>query len=858
MVLGAGLEVIADASPDAPGEHDPRKWRPGPPVITISPMNTNPRRLLVRDRRPPVAVAILLTIAALGVRARAQTAQSASARPAAPRLDRLELSRLTRIDDLMDEAIRDGQCPGGVVLVGLGDKILWRKAYGNRRVEPDREEMTVQTIFDMASCTKIIATATSVAILIDRGRVALSDPVAKYIPEFAANGKDEITVEQLLTHASGLIPDNSLKDYADGPEEAIKKIYGLGLNGPPGTFAYSDLNYIVLGELVSRVAGMPLDEFARREIFVPAGMRMTTFRPPHSWQARCAPTEKRNGTWIVGEVHDPRAYALGGVAGHAGLFSTADDVARWCRMILNGGEIDGTRILSARMVAEMTRPRAVGAENRLRGLGFDILTGYSSPRGELFPPGRSFGHTGFTGTSLWIDPASKMYVIILTNSVHPNGKGNVIALRRRIGTVAASAVYPAEADRLAAATGSPLPGGGQGGTAVRKADPMHSPIAAAKNAQVLTGLDVLVRDGFRQLAGRNVGVITNHTARSRDGQFIVDLLAKAPNVKLVALFAPEHGFRGILDEKVQDEKDPATGLTIYSLYGKTNTPTEEMLKGVDTLVFDIQDVGARFYTYETTMGNCMKAAARHGIRYVVLDRPNPIRGLYVGGPIADADRLGFTAFAQMPVAHGMTMGELATMWNAELKIGADLTVIRMENWTRDMWYDQTGLLWINPSPNMRNLNQALLYPGVCLIEATNMSVGRGTDQPFETFGAPWVEGRRLAAALNEANLPGVRFIPIEFTPARGSKFGEQKCGGVHVLVTNRDAVDPVLTGITIVWHLRTLFGEKFDFAKVNNLLANAAAMKAIREAKDPAAVPRVWQGDLEAFRKTRAAYLLYP
>lgn len=763
---------------------------------------------------------------------------------------RLDLSRLARIDDLMAEAIRDKLCPGGVVLVGLGDKVLLRKAYGNREVEPDKEEMTVQTIFDMASCTKIIATATSVAILLDRGKIGLTDPVAKYIPEFAANGKGEITIEQLLTHASGLVPDNSLKDYSDGPDEAMKKIFNLGLHAPTGKFAYSDMNYIVLGEIVRRVAGMPLDVFAHREIFTPAGMTMTTFKPPHSWRAQCAPTETRDGKLIAGEVHDPRAYALGGVAGHAGLFSTADDVARWCRMILNGGEIDGKRILSAKMVAEMTRPRAIGKDDCLRGLGFDILTGYSSPRGELFPKGTSFGHTGFTGTSLWIDPASKMYVIILTNSVHPNGKGNVIGLRRRIGTVAASVVYPEEADRLAAAAAKEASNG--------TGDSMRSRKGSVKDVQVLNGIDVLVRDGFKQLAGRKVGVITNHTGKSRNGEFLVDLLAKAPNVKLVALFAPEHGFRGVLDEKIKDEKDPTTGLTIYSLYGKTNTPTDEMLKGVDTLIFDIQDVGARFYTYETTMGNCMKAAAKHNIRYIVLDRPNPIRGLYVGGPIADPDKLGFTAFTRMPVAHGMTMGELATMWNEELKIGADLTVIKAENWTRDLWYDQTGLLWINPSPNMRNLNQALLYTGVCLIEATNMSVGRGTDQPFEMFGAPWVDGRKLAAALNAADLPGVRFIPIEFTPAKGSKLGGQKCGGIYVLVTDRDVVDPVLTGITIVWHLRTLFGDKFEFAKVNNLLVNAAALEAIKTAKDPADVPQVWKADLDAFKKMRAKYLLYP
>ncbi len=772
----------------------------------------------------------------------------------------MDLERLTRVDGLMTAAIGKGEIPGGVVLVGRGDSVVYRKCYGHRMLEPQKVDMTVDTVFDMASVTKVVATATSIAILIERGQVGLTDRVRRYVPEFDNRGKGDITIEQLLTHRAGLIPDNPLSDYADGPDEALKRVFNLGLRNPVGRFDYSDVGYIVLGEIVRRVSGLTLDEFARREIFHPAGMTSSSYKPPKEWWPRVAPQEKRGGRWIIGEVHDPRAYAMGGVAGHAGLFSTADDIARWCRMILRGGEIDGRRILSPLMVAEMTRPRLGPDDDAVRGLGFDIDTGYSQPRGDLFLRGLSFGHTGFTGTSFWIDPQTGVYLIILTNRLHPDGKGDVLDLRRKIGTVVASAVkldgraLPPASMGIAELRAA-LPRGGRDAARARGGTPMREPIL--RDAEVANGLDVLARDGFRLLAGRNVGVITNHTGISRDGRSIVDLLRAAPGVKLVALFAPEHGFKGALDEKVKDERDEKTGLMIYSLYGETRTPTEDMLQGIDTLVFDIQDVGARFYTYESTMGNCMMAAARRGIRYIVLDRPNPIRGLYVGGPIADADKLGFTAFWRMPVAHGMTMGELAVMWNAELKIGADLHVVRMENWTRDLWYDQTGLLWVNPSPNMRNLNQAVLYPGVCLIEATNVSVGRGTDQPFETFGAPWIEARRLAAALNAAGLAGVRFVPVEFTPAAGSKLGGRKCGGVNVLVTDREAIDPVLIGITIAWHLRDLFGDKFEFAKVNNLLANSAAMKALGEARSPADVPAVWKDDLDRFRAMREKYLIY-
>lgn len=761
----------------------------------------------------------------------------------------VDATRLDRIDSLMASAIDKGECPGGVVLVGCGEQVLWRKAYGCRALRPDRVPTTVDTVYDLASLTKVVATATSVAVLVERGQISLTDRAVRYVPEFAPNGKDRITIEELLIHRAGLTPDNSLRDYAGGPEAAMKAIWALPLIAEPGEkFIYSDVGYVVLGEIVRRVSGMPLDEFARREVYEPAGMKDTGFRPSEALRRRCAAHEQRNGGWMIGEVHDPRAFALGGVAGHAGLFSTADDLSRYCRMMLAGGTIDGRRVLSPLTVREMTRPRPIGAIEGVRGLGFDLATGYSGPRGDLFPRFASFGHTGYTGTSLWIDPTTGVYVIVLTNRCHPDGKGDVGELRRRIATVVAAAIDTDAFDR------PPEPGliawsgaGGASGGPGRGALP--------RDTQVLTGLDVLVRDGFKPLVGRRVGIITNHTGLTRDGKSIVSVLTKQRDVKVVALFAPEHGFRGELDRHIADEKDTTTGLTIYSLYGETRVPSDAMLEGVDTLVFDIQDIGARFYTYVATMGNCMRAAAAHKIRFVVLDRPNPINGEYVGGPISDVEGQ-FTSFFRMPVAHGMTVGELARLFNTEMKINADLVVVPLENWSRNQWYDSTGLLWVNPSPNMRNLTQAILYPGVCLIEASNVSVGRGTDEPFERFGAPWIDARKLAAALNASDLPGVRFVPIEFTPSE-SKFAGEVCGGVHVLVTDREALDAVDVGVTIAWQLRALFGDKFDFDRVNNLLSNRRALDAIRTAKSPKGLSRTWEEDLRRFRTIRAKYLLY-
>jgi len=751
---------------------------------------------------------------------------------------------LAHIDEVVRQAIARRELPGAVILVARQGRIVYWRAFGFRAVEPERVPMTRDTVFDLASLTKVVATATSVMILVERGKIRLGDPVARYIPEFAQNGKERITIEQLLLHRGGLVADNDLADYRDGPEKAMERIYALGTVAEPGArFIYSDVGYIVLGELVRRVSGQRLDDFARENIFRPLGMTETTFTPTGALRQRCAPTERRQGRWMQGEVHDPRAHALGGVAGHAGLFSTARDLAIYCQMILNGGEFRGVRILSPLSVRRMVESRGLPF-HEMRGLGWDINTGYSSNRGDLFPIG-SFGHTGFTGTSVWIDPASRTFVIFLSNRVHPDGRGDVTSLRGRVASIVAAAIRRPPWPQL---WPSPSPMGRE------PERPRAS--ESAETATVLNGIDVLRRDGFRLLEGRRVGVITNHTGRARDGTSTVDLLARAPRVTLVALFSPEHGLRGQADEPVGDTVDERTGLPVYSLYGPRRRPTAEMLRDLDTLVFDIQDIGARFYTYITTMGYAMEEAAARGIRFIVLDRPNPINGQQVEGPVADPDALSFTAYHSIPIRHGMTIGELALLFNAERKIGADLHVVKMEGWKRDYWFDHTGQEWVNPSPNMRSLTAAMLYPGIALLETTNVSVGRGTDRPFELFGAPWMDGRRVAEELNRRGLPGVRFIPIRFTP-RASTFAGEECSGVAIVVTERAAVRPVRLGIEIAVLLRRLYPEAWQVEAFGRLLAHRQTVELLKSGADAETIERAWQAELERFRRIRQRYLLY-
>ena len=777
---------------------------------------------------------------------------------------------MTAVDAVIDEAIHDGSIPGAVLVIGHDGKVIYRKAYGSRALEPRREPMTLDTIFDVASLTKVIATTTAVMQLVEQGKVRLNDPVAKYVPEFGQNGKDDITVRQLLTHYSGLAPDLDLKTPWEGKQTAYRMAWAETPAEPPGSgFTYSDINFIVLGELVERVSRETLDQYTAHHIFAPLKMLHTRFLPPAAWKARIAPTQyDENEHMLRGMVHDPTARRMGGVAGHAGLFSTADDLAKFAQALLNGG--DG--ILSPLSVEKMTSPEQPPAAPVLRGFGWDIDSPFSSNRGDLLPVG-SFGHTGFTGTSMWIDPITKTYIILLTNAVHPRGKGNAIALRSKVATAVAAAL-PLTASEKEALRWESITGYNEALSAERR--------MGTRNGAVKAGIDVLEEHAFDVLmadrpqptattdspaAGRTgvsaphrIGVVTNQTGLDAQGRRTIDVLAQAPGLALDAIFSPEHGVTGELDTTdVSNSKDAATGIPVYSVYGATDAerrPPVDVMKSLDAVVIDIQDAGVRFYTYETTLGYFLEAAAQSNLEVIVLDRPDPITGSLVQGPGTDAGRESFTNYWTVPVRHGMTMGELAKMFNAERNIHAKLTVVPMQGWQRGDWFDSTGLVWVNPSPNLRSVTEVALYPGVAIIEGTNVSVGRGTDTPFELLGAPWMKSKEFAAYMNARGIAGVRFVPVTFTPT-SAVYSGQVCNGVNLVVTDLNGFDAPELGIELAAALRKLYPADWKIERMQELLVNQSVYDALVAGQDPRRIAQDWQEGLEKFEKVREKYLIY-
>jgi len=756
------------------------------------------------------------------------------------------------VDAIIQQAIHERQIPGAVLVVGHNGQVIYRRAYGDRALEPRRETMTLDTIFDLASLTKVIATTTAVMQLVEQGKVRLNDPVAKYPPEFSQNGKEDITVRQLLTHYSGLDPDLDLRTAGEGKETAYRMAFAERPEDAPGSkFSYSDVDFIVLGALVERVSGEGLDEYAARHIFARLKMMHTRFVPPVAWRAKIAPTQyDENEHMLRGVVHDPTARRMGGVAGQAGLFSTGDDLAKFAQALLNGGG----GILSAQSVEKMTRPEQPPSAPVLRGFGWDIDSPFSSNRGDLLPVG-GYGHTGFTGTSMWIDPTTETYIILLTNAVHPRGKGNAIALRSKVATAVAAALLLSTSEQEALRWQS-ITGYNEAQSAARR--------MGTRNGTVKNGIDVLETHGFDvlQVAGRKkrVGLLTNQTGVDAEGQRTIDVLVHAQGVSLEAIFSPEHGVTGTLDTTdINSSKDATTGVPVYSVYGATDAarrPSLDVVKNLDAVVIDLQDAGVRFYTYETTLGYFLEAAHKAGIEVIVLDRPNPITGSFVQGPVSDAGRENFTNYWTVPVRHGMTMGELAKMFNAERNINARLTVVPMEGWQRGDWFDSTGLAWVNPSPNLRSVTEAALYPGVALIEGTNVSVGRGTDTPFELVGAPWINSRELAAYLNARGIAGVRFVPVTFTPT-ASNYAGQKCEGVNVVLTERNALDAPELGIELAAALQKLYPTDYEMELMAELLVNQAAYLGLLAGRDPRRIAQDWQEGLEKFEAVRKKYLTY-
>ena len=744
-----------------------------------------------------------------------------------------------RIDAAINEAIDHGLTPGAVAWIESRDQPLHFASYGLRSIEPNREAMTRDTIFDCASLTKVMATAPAIMMLVEEGKVRLNDRIQAYLPDFQDSTR--ITVRQLLTHYSGLRPSLPLEPGWTGYDAGLALALQERPTHPPDSkFVYSDINYILLAEIVRRTSGIPIDRFVKLRVFDPLGMTETMYLPPAALRDRIAPTERLgDGTVLRGLVHDPTTRMMGGVSGQAGVFSTASDVAKFARMMLNGGELDGVRILSPLSVLRMRTPQSPKGK-AARGIGWDIDTPYSSPRGDLFGMA-SYGHTGYTGPSLWIDPVSHSFVALMTNRVHPKAGTSVVRLRSLVASIAAANIEHADSY---VTRGVP--------SQRRRRDvPVFS--------QVRTGLDILADEDFQRLSGKRIGLITNQTGIDRLGRRNVDLLYQANGLNLEMIFAPEHGPAGTLDQpEIADGVDTVTGITTYSLYqSERRKPPADFLKRLDALVFDVQDIGARFYTYVTTMGYAMEAAAEAGIEFYVLDRPNPINGESVEGPVLDADLESFVGYHQIPVRHGMTVGELAWMFNEERQIRANLTVVRMRGWRRSLWFDETGLPWVNPSPNIRTMDQAILYPGIALLEwLPNYSVGRGTDTPFQFVGADWIVGADLAVAIRHFNVPGVRVYARKLRP-RDSIFKDTVIDGVQFSITNRDSFEPTRFGLALAVALRSLYADQVDFSRTEKLIGNRAVVDGLVQGRDINATAARVTDTLIDFRERRRRFLLY-
>jgi SSS family transporter len=857
-----------------------------------------------------VGLVVLLSLGASGFCGQTAEAQTPVLSTAATAPD------FTPITTLLSQAIDTKKLPGAVVLINHDGRTVFERAYGDRALEPVVEPMTEDTIFDMASLTKCLVTATAIMQLYESHQLNFDDPVAKYLPAFAANGKENVTIRELLTHYSGLPPDLDLKDSwglaAPDKTEGLRRAFASGLVTPPGThFEYSDINFITLGAVVETISGQALDVYAQEHIFAPLKMIHTRYLPiakacgtiriagsalvempigavssgpsrvcgQGSWNAdrlvpNIAPTAhdiegnfatNPNFDHILrGTVHDPTTRRMGGVAGHAGVFSTAGDVVLFGQALLDrlAGRPSDFPLEQATLQL-MTQPeQPATAESGVtiftsdgqttkgvatRGFGWDINTAFSRPRGGVFPIG-SFGHTGFTGTSLWMDPGSDTVLVLLANAVHPRGNPPISALR------------------------------GQVATATAKALNLYSSGVTA------TGIDVLEASNFsvlRDAAARHngrlrIGLLTNQTGLDREGRRTIDILNKSiPEVELKALFSPEHGLFGVKDStKIGEESDPATQLPVISLYGakdEQRRPSAEQLKDLDAVVIDLQDAGVRFYTYEAVVGYFLEAAARAHIEIIVLDRPNLIGGVEVQGPVSDAGAESYTDYMPLPVRHGLTLGELALYFNSERRlpnatspniqvpIKAQLTVVPMQNWWRSEYFDETGLPWTNPSPNLRSPTAAILYPGVGLAEATNISVGRGTDKPFEWIGAPYIDGPQLAAYLTARKIPGVSFMATSFAVAEDSNhypFHGKTIPGVVFTLTDRNAFNSPEFGVELISALHQLYPE-FALAKAEHLVVNVDTMRALTNKDDPRSIAASWAADLTAFRQRREPYLLY-
>ena len=919
---------------------------------------------LMRPRHVAAAALVVLTLGCPLI-TQAQASSIVGSVPPKQSLD------FTEVSTLIQQAIADHKLPGAVVLIGHNGHIVFHHAYGNRALEPTVEAMTEDTLFDMASLTKVLVTTTAILQLNEQHKLALDTPVATYLPAFAANGKEKITIRQLLTHYSGLPEDVDLKDpwglAAPDKAEGIRRALAAVPYSPPGvTFKYSDINFITLGALVESISGQGLDTYARDHIFLPLGIPQTAYHP---FNSTCGPALRTGaaiapgprpigrigvtcpvGTWspyasvpntaptahdnegtpatnpnfdriLRGTVHDPTTRRMGGVAGHAGVFSTAADMALFCQALLdkltkNNGPFPLTQA-SLKLATTPNQPATASNQatiftqsgdtlkgTAVRGLGWDLNSPFSRPRGTLFPLGQSFGHTGFTGTSLWLDPTSETYVILLANSIHPHAGPNISPLRGQVATAAARALdlcpgcpipsdlsgklgvasearplspTPPQKPVIPSEGQSPKPRDPEGAIPApifrtSSTDPSLRPLPVLAH-QTLTGIDVLEQTHYaalQTLAQRHNGhatiaLLTNQAGQDAQGHRTIDLLAQAlPNITLKTIFTPEHGLLAQQDtEHLTAETDPTTHIPVISIFGpkpSDKRPKPADLEAVDAVVIDLQDAGVRFWTYETLVGYFLEAASKTHTELLLLDRPNPLGGLAVQGPISDPEVDSNINYAPIPVRHGLTLGELARFYNRGLN--GPLTVVPMQQWQRTEFFADTGLPWINPSPNLRSPNAALLYPAIALLETTNVSVGRGgASDPFTNLGAPWLIPADLIALLNARNIPGVAFTPTTLTIAEDSNHYPahgQTIPAIHFTVTDPTALDSPELGLELLSALHHLYPTQFQLARAKTILASAQTLAALQANLDPRTIAAANLKQDQTFQEETRPYRLYP
>lgn len=746
------------------------------------------------------------------------------------------------IDAAIAAEIADGHLAGAVVETGDAYGVQVRVARGLRVTGEHAEAMTAETVFDLASLTKPVATAVAIMQLAERGLLNLDTPAARYWPSFAAHGKGAITIRQLLAHISGLPAGVSSSRALRSRAAVLADIVAMAPVESPGKrVRYSDVNYVALGEIVERVSGQSLDAWCAAHIFAPLGMVDTAFRPGAAMLARVAPTIVRDGRLLRGRVHDPIAAAMGGVAGNAGLFASADDLARFALMLLNGGALGTTRVLGGDLVAKLETPATLDAKGDWHTPGWQVGPPLVANRYRL-PPAGALQHLGYTGTALWIDPVTRRFAIVLTSRLYPDETGTAMPLRALVLGIVSSSVAPVAASQIATRVPTMAAAVAQAG---------RLPVS---RGPVMAGIDVLAASGFAAVTGKRIALLTNRSGFDRFGRRTVDLLAHVPGARLVMLFAPEHGLGTDVDETFGDTTDAATGVTVHSLYGDRRRIAPEWLADVDVLVIDLQDAGVRFFTYLATLGYALEAAAAAHRPVLVLDRPDPLGADVAGGPVADAEPATFTGYYPLPLQPGMTLGELARLFNERLHIGAALTVVPMANYVRAMRFDDTGLGWVPPSPNLRDGAALSLYPETGLIEGAAASVGRGTAMPFGVVGAPWIDARILADDLRAMRLDAT-FTPVHFVPTEGPYRG-RLCEGVRI--ERRSGVTwPGEIGLALALALHRRYPAQFRIDTVRASVGSHEVADMLEAGRSFDDIQRVVDAQDAAFARERAEFLLY-